>query len=294
MNLIQELEKEKLITPPYWLPDNICYLVIAGSESYGTATDFSDKDIRGVTFPARHILFPWETGVIPGFGTQPVKFENWQEHHVDYKDKSYDMEVFSIVKYFELLRVGNPNIMDTLFVPESCVLHITQAGIHMRKNRKKFLSKSSISRFMGFAWNHMRNMKNAKKEGKRKELVDKFGFDVKDAGHVYRITAGLEDMLIHGDYDIQKHREAVKAIRAGQWSYDQLNEWFTKKLTAIDEAKVKSPLPEEADELELRKILIECLEIHYGRLDKVIVDDNRAKNMLRKIENILREGTGAF
>lgn len=294
MNLLQEMERDKLIIPPYWLADNIMFLVEAGSISYGTNTPDSDHDIRGVTFPSRHILFPWETGVIPGFGTQPPKFESWLQHHVDYKDKQYDMEVYSIIKYFELLRLGNPNIIDTLFVPENCVIHITQAGIHMRKHRRKFLSKASISKFLGFAWNHMRNMKNPKKTGKRQDLVQKFGYDTKDAGHVYRTAAGLEDMLLSEDYDIQKHREAVKAIRAGQWTYEQLNDWFTKKLVSIDEAKAKSKLPEEADELELRKILLECLEIHYGRLDKVIVDDNRAKNMLRKIENILREGTGAF
>lgn len=294
MNLIQEMNNEKILSVPYWLPDNICYLSLAGSHSYAINTKDSDQDIRGICFPPRHILFPWENGIILGFGTQSEKFENWQQHHIVFKNKDYDIEVYSIVKFVELLRHGNPNILDIIFTPNNCVMHITDAGIHLRNNRKKFLSKKIISRFEGFCWNHIRNMKSTKKEGKRKDLISKFGFDTKDAGNIYRIGASLVDILLEGDYDIQRHKEIIKAIRAGLWTFDQLTDWFDRQLIAIDAAKLKTELPEEADELELRKILLECLEIHYGRLDKVIVDDNRAKNMLRKIDNIMREGVGAY
>lgn len=294
MNLIQEMNLDKVLSVPYWLPDNICFLSLAGSHSYAINGPDSDYDIRGICFPPRHILFPWETGVIPGFGTQPEKFENWQQHHIVFKNKDYDIEVFSIIKFAELLRHGNPNILDIIFSPTNCVMHITDAGIHLRNNRKKFLSKEIVRRFQGFAWNHIRNMKTTKKQGKRAELITKFGFDCKDGGNIYRIAASLEDILLEGDYDIQRHKEVIKSIRAGQWTFERLTEWFDKQLIAIDAAKLKTKLPEQADELELNKILIECLEIHYGPLHKVINTPDRAKQILREIARIISDGQGAF
>lgn len=294
MNLIQQLTKDKLITPPYFLPDNVCLLSIGGSYAYGVNNDKSDMDIWGICFPPRHYIFPHEVGFINGFGTSPPNFEVYQEHHV-YKDNiEYDLNVYSIVKFFELTRVGNPNLIDFLFVPENCVIHITKAGQHIRDNRKLFLSKSIYHRYRGFAYNHIKNMKNVKTVGRRAGLVEKYGFDVKDAGHVVRCILGMNDILNECDYDIQRHKETIKAIRRGEWTYEKVCDFFSTMETVIENSKNNSKLPEVADEQALKKVLLECLEIHYGRLDNVINDDSRAKQMLREISNILQKGNGAY
>lgn len=296
MNLIQELEQQKLITPPYWLPANIGYLVIGGSESYGYSIDTSDKDIFGFCLPPRHVLFPWENGIIPGYGTQQVVFNDYENHHVkdERSQKQYDIKIYNIVKFAELLRQGNPNILDILFVPDNCILHITKSGIHLRNNRKLFLSKASVNKFVGFAWSHFKSMGTTKKEGKRAELVAKFGYDVKDLACCFRIVSCLENILVTGDHNIQLCKDQCKAIRRGEWTLDQGKNWFGEKLESIEKAKHNSPLPDQVDELATKKVLIECLELHYGRLDSVIHTPERSKQMLREIAKIISEGHGAF
>ena len=38
-----------------WLKDNICFLTVAGSQSYGMATETSDLDLKGVVLPPKEV-----------------------------------------------------------------------------------------------------------------------------------------------------------------------------------------------------------------------------------------------
>ena len=44
INDIKRMERDRVVTPPSWLLSNVHYLAIGGSESYGAATDLSDRD----------------------------------------------------------------------------------------------------------------------------------------------------------------------------------------------------------------------------------------------------------
>lgn len=167
--LIKDLQDRKLIHLPSWLhASNVHMLTIAGSVSYGVAdTSVKDKlpdfDVVGFAMPPRERLFPSQHGAIIGFGKwkDPAKIieedDPWQKHHVydasgnGGKGKEWDFCIYGIVRYFELLRMNNPNMVDSLFTPEECVIHITQLGRFVRDNRKKFLGKIAWKTFRGYA-----------------------------------------------------------------------------------------------------------------------------------------------
>src|SRR3954463_15485368 len=100
--IINRLQKQELIHPPKWLPDNCQFLTIMGSEAYGVASNESDLDIYGWTIPPKTLVFPHLAGEVPGFGQQLKRFEVWQEHHIKENAKEYDFAVYGIVKYFQL------------------------------------------------------------------------------------------------------------------------------------------------------------------------------------------------
>lgn len=157
---VQLCVKKKLATPPSWLPTNLQYEVIMGSYAYGVANkDSSDYDIYGFAIPPKSIVFPHTAGYIAGFENAPA-FDQWQEHHVKDvdSDKEYDFSIYNIVKYFRLLTDNNPNIVDSLFVPEFCIKHITQAGQLLRDNRDVFLSKRCWPKFRGYAASQFHKM----------------------------------------------------------------------------------------------------------------------------------------
>lgn len=110
------------IRPPKWLDIKaVHYECMMGSKAYGVSNEDSDEDIYGFVIPPKHIIFPHLGGHIPGFGSPPADFDQWQQHHVQDPDaqKEYDFSFFNIIKFFELCRQNNPNMIDSLFVPIS-------------------------------------------------------------------------------------------------------------------------------------------------------------------------------
>lgn len=149
MSKIQDLTKRGLIKPPKFLPGNVHYETIMGSVAYGVSSDTSDIDLYGFFIPPKDDIFPHLKGEIPGFGTQKQRFEQYQPDHIDDKEyaKSYDITVYSIVKYFQLCLENNPNMLDSLFTPEDCVLSITEVGRMVKDRRKSFFIKEAGTNF---------------------------------------------------------------------------------------------------------------------------------------------------
>lgn len=151
--------KHKLITPPDFIKTNLHYETIMGSRAYGLSKNnkTSDYDIYGFCIPPKSIVFPHTAGYLIGFDNDYPKFDQWQEHHVkdESSGKEFDFTIFNLVRYFQLLFDNNPNIIDSLFTPETCVKHITAVGHLIRDNRKMFLSKQCWNKFRGYAASQM-------------------------------------------------------------------------------------------------------------------------------------------
>lgn len=285
--IIRTLEEQGKIHIPEWLADNIQYLTIIGSEAYGVPKRESDYDMYGFTIPPKEEIFPHLKGEIPGFGRHIRRFEQWQEHHIQHGEKQYDFAIFSIVKYFQLCMENNPNMIDSLFTPPDCVVHITRIGQMVRENRKIFLHKGAWHRFKGYAYSQMHKMKLKRREGKRKEIVDKYGYDVKFAYHIVRLLNEIEQLLTAGDLDLQKDSEQLKAIRRGEWTEQQVIDHFTGREKQLEELYRKSTLPTHPDEQKIKALLLQCLEQHYGSLKAVITTD-KYEQALRQISEICK------
>ncbi len=175
---VAQLAKEELISPPRWLASNIQYEVIHGSQAYGTNVDNSDLDIYGWCIPPRAFVFPYGSiSHIYGFGTPPATFEQFQQQHVETDETNYDMSIYSIVKFISLCMDNNPNMLDALFVPRDCILHITPIGEMVRDKRREFLHKGSYHKFKNYALSQIQKMQSKNVTGKRKAIVEKYGFD---------------------------------------------------------------------------------------------------------------------
>ncbi len=152
------LSRKGLCTPPKWLPDNVQYETWMGSTAYGVSQDNSDMDVYGFAIPPKTEVFPHLRGEILGFGHQKKRFNQYQEHHIFDKDakagkgQTWDITIYSIIKYFQLVMENNPNMIDSLYTPNDCVLHITQIGQMVRDNRALFLHKGSWHKFRGYAY----------------------------------------------------------------------------------------------------------------------------------------------
>ncbi len=280
---------------PYHVLDGVQYEVVMGSFAYGVSNDNSDMDIYGFSIPPKEIVFPHLRGEILGFDEFEIQFSQFQKHHIKDaaalggKGRVYDMTIYSIVKYFRLLMENNPNIIDSLFVPDSCVLFSTSLADHIRVNRKLFLHKGCWATFKGYAYGQMHKIRSKKPEGKRKQIVDQFGYDVKFAYHVVRLLNEVEQLLVEEHLDLTKNSEQLKAIRRGEWSLEKLEDYFERKEADLESFYLKSNLPDLPQTDAIRNLLMECLEQHYGSIEGLVNRDGKANVVLDKIKNILRD-----
>ena len=276
--------------PPPWLSTNLHYETVMGSRAYGVAEKDgnNDHDIYGIAIPPKDLVFPHTAGLIYGFDLIPA-FDQWQQHHVKHpsSEMTWDFQVFSIVKFFRLAADNNPTIIDSLFTPNECVKHCTSTGRLIRDARKLFLSKLVWKKFRGYSSSQWHKVESKNPEGKRKETVDKFGFDVKFAYHTFRLLREAEQLLSEGDLSLTRGNDELKAIRRGEWSLSRCKAEYEKRMIAVEELHGKTTLPERPDHERLKKLLLTCLEEHYGSIQSVLPDQDRIKQALREIDSVV-------
>lgn len=284
MSVINKLHKNKLLNPPHQFCLDTHYEVMMGSIAYNVAQDTSDMDIHAICTPSLEMIFPHLSGHIRGFGPAPDNFESFQQHHIDFNKKSYDVALYSTIKVFQLASENNPNVLDMLWVPDNCILKIDSIGTHIRQNRKYFLNKNSYHKFRGYAYAQLKKLTDTP----RKELVERFGFDTKHAYHVIRLSEQCHQILEEGDMDITRCAEMLKSIRRGEWTLDRVKERFLEKERILDELYTKSTLQYSPDMQKLRNLLMECIEMKYGSLTAIQKSDSGiAELKLKQIRNIL-------
>jgi hypothetical protein len=129
------------------------------------------------------------------------------------------------------------------------------------------------------------NLKNP--EGKRKELVEKFGFDTKYACHLVRLAYECEMILIEGTLDITRNNEHLKAIRRGEVTKEDIMKWFGEKELQLNKAYHDSKLRNKPDEEAIKNLLVSCLESHYGTIPDFKTEDKYSV-AISEINEVLR------
>lgn len=307
--LLHDLEKKGLLgtgdtksRPPHWLANNTCYLTISGSISYGcadtNADEASDFDTIGVCTPPKENVFPQ---YIHGFDPEPkVEPGNgsgvYEEHHIydpsarGGKGRQYDLNIYSVTKFFSECLKCNPNLIDSLFTRQECVLHCTQAGHVIRENRKMFLSKKCWNTYKQYAYSQLHKMKGKNPTGKRKEQRDKHGFDVKFGYNLIRLLEECDQILSEGDLDLMRSRELLKTVKRGEWTQEQVEDYCYRKEKTLEEVYAKSTLPAQPDEKKVRQVLIEVLQCHYGSLEKHLPKaPTAAEDLIKEVKQLIRD-----
>jgi predicted nucleotidyltransferase len=104
---------------------------LSGSHAYGTNTQESDIDIRGV------FIAPPEVALC-----QDIE-------QIEFKDE--DKVYFEIKKFFSLLSKANPNVIEFLFTDKENIIHQNEFWNIIVDNKDLFITKNLIKSFHGFA-----------------------------------------------------------------------------------------------------------------------------------------------
>ena len=142
-------------TQPTWTHERMILLCQSGSQAYGTASEASDYDLRGITIPPR----PYFTGFLHHFEQAQAKGVLRARAH----ERDVDVVLYDLRKFCQLAADCNPNVIELLFVDEADVLFMSPAGQALRAARSLFLSTKAQHTFSGYAMAQLKRIKTHRK-----------------------------------------------------------------------------------------------------------------------------------
>jgi len=223
----------------------LLYLVVSGSHAYGTNTPESDVDVRGVFLPGKkHVL-----------GTRNIREISFGE----------DGKLHELRSYMAKLEKGTPNLLDWLFVPKDCVLFVKPEFQSVLDARNTFVTKRLYPRLTGYAVGQLKKMGHATRESgdKRKQLIEKHGYDTKNATHLLRLLYLAESVLGSGEYFVRVSpglRDILQRTRRGEYSLDHVKQLAEVKLKEVDAAYESCSLPKVPYPKDVDRLCIQLFE----------------------------------
>jgi predicted nucleotidyltransferase len=220
--------------------DNTILRGLVGSTVHGlSVSDQDDRDEMGVC------VEPW----LHFFGLRP-RFEQWvyrtQPEGARSGPGDLDLVVYSLAKWAKLALAGNPTILTLLFVPEMQLTIATPLGMELRKLRPHFVSDAIFGPYLGYMRQQRHRLTNKVKMPSRPELVARYGFDTKYAGHLLRLGYQGLELATTGQLSLpmrEPERQHIVDVRTGKFTEAQVLEEATdleNKLIALRDAR---PLP---------------------------------------------------
>lgn len=178
------------------------------------------------------------------------------------KKMEWDIVIYEAKKALSLLKQGNPNVLSLLWTDE--IIKTTIAGNLLRSNRDLFAGKHVYDSFVGYAHAQLSKMQKYAHEGymgaKRKLLVERFGYDPKNAAHLIRLLRMGSEFLKTGELIVKRpDADELLSIKRGEWELEDVKDVADKLFLSIEIAKDQSPLPEKPDVDAIDALCIEIV-----------------------------------
>jgi predicted nucleotidyltransferase len=244
------------------LPEGLILLGFRGSVAHGMyvppsePTSVDDKDLMGVYVgPLEHYI---------GFPKRRC------DKAIERFKEPWDIVHYEVRKYVRLLLKSNPNVLSLLWLNDVYYKLVDPLGQLLLDNREVFASRKAFYSFVGYAKAQLHRMEHHEYHGrmgaKRKTLVDRFGYDTKNAAHLIRLLRMGIEFLLDGVLHVERVHDATEllAIKRGEWSLEDVKEAANYLFHKAEEAHIKSRLPAEPDYLAAEAIVMEIVSTYHG------------------------------
>ena len=205
----------------YDLQRHVIYRCIVGSRAYGLDDSQSDFDRRGIYLPPAELH--WSLYGVP--------------EQLDYNATE---EVYWEAQKFVVLALkANPNVLECLYTP--LVEHATPLAQELLKLRDGFLSKMVYQTYNGYVLSQFKKLQS--------DLRNKGELKWKHVMHLLRLLLSGVKVLEDGHLAVHvgPHRDRLIAVKNGQLSFEECEQWRRELHMQFDAALEKTKLPERPD-----------------------------------------------
>lgn len=244
---------------PFPLEPSLVLVGRRGSEAHGTYLPpthpdaIDDRDIMGVCIPPAEYylgLRSWE-------GVEAMKGQ-------------WDVVLYEYRKFVRLLMKQNPNVLGMLWLEDEDYLHRRPAGQRLVDHRLLFRDRTAAFKaFTGYAYSQLKRMQRSTYRGymgaRRKELVDRHGYDTKNASHLVRLLHMGEEYLRTGELHVRRtwDRDLLISIKLGECKLERVQSYAETLFVQCDDALSHSRLP-ALDRPAIEKLVLQTLQEALG------------------------------
>lgn len=172
-----------------------------------------------------------------------------------------DLTIYGLRKFASLALKGNPSILLLFNVPDEKCSVLDPLGVGLRGLAWAFASKKAGAAFLGYMQQQRQRLMGERV--KRPELVERYGFDTKYAGHMVRLGYQGIDYMQTGAFPIPMpdvQREQILAIRTGQVSEQETLTLAGQLEAELKDAIDSSLLPDAPDYEAVNSFLIDAYQ----------------------------------
>jgi hypothetical protein len=233
---------------------------IVGSTVFGMGTKDSDIDLMGVCIePPHHVI---------GLGHFEQHTYRTAPEGVRGGPGDVDCTVYGLRKFMRLAVAQNPSILTLFFVPPEFRTYDGILADGFRNMADKVVSKRCATTFLGYMKDQRERMQGVRggAHTNRPELVEKYGFDTKYAGHMIRLGFQGIELLETGRLSMPMKkgaREAVQSVRDGKWEQSEVIRYPSGLEEVIKELRGASPLRDAPDVVAVDQFLIDAYQTQW-------------------------------
>ncbi len=210
-----------------------------------------DKDLLGVCIPPERFYYGLN------------KFEQKEAFY-----KEWDAVTYEVRKFVKLLIQQNPNVLGMLWLEPQHYIYMTAEGKHLLNNRDLFVGRSAYHSFTGYAYSQLKRMTAQVFEGymgeKRKRLVEKFGYDAKNAAHLIRLLRMGIEYLNEGVMYVDRGKVGdatqLLSIKRGEWKIEEVKAEADRLFKRAEEAYDRCKLPQKLDTKAIDELVVSIVK----------------------------------
>ena len=242
--------------------DDVILYAYRGSHAHGTYVPSSDPDSIDDIDTMGVFIYP----LAYYFGVPTKAYRRT----VEIWEGEWDVVYYEISHFFRLLMKCNPNVMMMLFLRDQDYFVLKDFGREIIESKHLFFSRLAAETFVGYAQSQLKKMTAFQActgylGEKRKRLIEKHGYDTKNASHCIRLLRmGCEFLETGGMNVFREDAGELIEIKQGKWPLEKVRASAEGLFASLDGLVEKSPLPDRPDVRGINDLLVSIMTRHFA------------------------------